>query len=45
MSRKSSTPSLPRRLSRARPKGKQLRSIMEDLIDSLKPGDAAPLRA
>jgi GntR family transcriptional regulator len=36
------TAELPRKLSRASPKGKQLRSIMEDLIDALKPGDPLP---
>ena len=36
------TAELPRKLSRASPKGEQLRSIMEDLIDVLKPGDPLP---
>jgi GntR family transcriptional regulator len=36
------TAELPRKLSRASPKGTQLRSIMEDLIDALKPGDPLP---
>jgi GntR family transcriptional regulator len=36
------TAELPRKLSRASPKGEQLRSIMEDLIDALKPGDPLP---
>jgi len=33
---------LPRKLSRRSPKGEQLRSILEDLIDLLKPGDPLP---
>ena len=33
---------LPRKLSRRSPKGEQLRSILEDLIDALKPGDPLP---
>jgi GntR family transcriptional regulator len=33
---------LPRKLSRASPKGTQLRSIMEDLIETLTPGDPLP---
>ncbi|QEC47165.1 GntR family transcriptional regulator [Baekduia soli] len=33
---------LPRRLSRASPKGEQLRAILEDLIGSLQPGDPVP---
>ncbi|MET0604741.1 MAG: GntR family transcriptional regulator, partial [Baekduia sp.] len=36
------TAELPRKLSRASPKGTQLRSIMEDLIETLKPGDPLP---
>jgi GntR family transcriptional regulator len=36
------TAELPRKLSRASPKGTQLRSIMEDLIATLKPGDPLP---
>jgi GntR family transcriptional regulator len=36
------TAELPRKLSRASPKGSQLRSIMEDLIETLKPGDPLP---
>jgi GntR family transcriptional regulator len=35
-------PEIPRRLSRRSPKGTQLRSIMEDLIGALKPGDPLP---
>jgi GntR family transcriptional regulator len=34
--------SIPRNLSRHSPKGKQLRSILEDMIDALKPGDPLP---
>ncbi|WP_196809227.1 GntR family transcriptional regulator [Conexibacter woesei] len=33
---------LPRKLSRRSPKGEQLRTILEDLIDALKPGDPLP---
>jgi GntR family transcriptional regulator len=33
---------LPRKLSRRSPKGEQLRSIMEDLIDAAQPGDPLP---
>jgi GntR family transcriptional regulator len=33
---------LPRKLSRRSPKGEQLRAILEDLIDTLKPGDPLP---
>ncbi|HWH93511.1 MAG TPA: GntR family transcriptional regulator [Baekduia sp.] len=33
---------LPRKLSRRSPKGEQLRAILEDLIDALKPGDPLP---
>jgi GntR family transcriptional regulator len=33
---------LPRKLSRRSPKGEQLRSILEDLIDALRPGDPLP---
>jgi GntR family transcriptional regulator len=33
---------LPRKLSVRSPKGEQLRSILEDLIDALKPGDPLP---
>ena len=33
---------LPRKLSRRSPKGEQLRTILEDLIASLKPGDPLP---
>ena len=36
------TAELPRKLSRRSPKGEQLRSIMEDLIDAAKPGDPLP---
>jgi GntR family transcriptional regulator len=36
------TSELPRKLSRRSPKGEQLRSIMEDLIDAAKPGDPLP---
>jgi GntR family transcriptional regulator len=36
------TAELPRKLSRASPKGTQLRSIMEDLIGALAPGDPLP---
>jgi GntR family transcriptional regulator len=35
-------PEIPRKLSRRSPKGTQLRSIMEDLIGALKPGDPLP---
>jgi GntR family transcriptional regulator len=35
-------PEIPRKLSRRSPKGTQLRSIMEDLIDAAKPGDPLP---
>jgi GntR family transcriptional regulator len=38
----SSRAELPRKLSRRSPKGEQLRAILEDLIDALKPGDALP---
>jgi GntR family transcriptional regulator len=33
---------LPRKLSHRSPKGEQLRTIMEDLIDAAKPGDPLP---
>jgi GntR family transcriptional regulator len=33
---------LPRKLSRRSPKGEQLRAILADLIDALKPGDPLP---
>jgi len=36
------TPQLPRRLSRRSPKGEQLRTILEDLIGALRPGDPLP---
>jgi GntR family transcriptional regulator len=38
----SSRAELPRKLSRRSPKGEQLRAILEDLIDALKPGDPLP---
>jgi GntR family transcriptional regulator len=40
--RSSAGAELPRKLSVRSPKGEQLRSILEDLIDALKPGDPLP---